>query len=83
MAIKPGIDRFGVNRVIVPTVPFPYNAPKLNPKLPLGRSEALISGQLALNIDSASFHQISEACGGDATRIGAHVKAICFQMPYD
>jgi L-erythro-3,5-diaminohexanoate dehydrogenase len=27
----------------------------------------------SLNIDSASFHQISEACGGDVSRIEAHI----------
>ena len=59
-----GADRFGTHRVMVPRGSLPQQAQKLSPALPIRGNEMLIEVE-ALNIDSASFHQIRESCGGD------------------
>ncbi|HUP57736.1 MAG TPA: L-erythro-3,5-diaminohexanoate dehydrogenase [Bdellovibrionota bacterium] len=50
----------------------PQQAEKIDPSLPIAVDELLIEVE-SLNIDSASFHQISEACGGDVAKISAHI----------
>lgn len=50
----------------------PQQAEKLDASLPIAEDELLIEVE-SLNIDSASFHQISEACGGDVQAIGRHI----------
>jgi L-erythro-3,5-diaminohexanoate dehydrogenase len=53
----------------------PQQAEKLDPSLPIAEDELLIEVE-SLNIDSASFHQISEVCGGDSEKIGKHVQEL-------
>lgn len=50
----------------------PQQADALDASLPIAEDELLIEVE-SLNIDSASFHQISSACGGDLARIEQHV----------
>jgi L-erythro-3,5-diaminohexanoate dehydrogenase len=61
--------------VVSPAGVLPQRALRLDPDLLLGDDELAIDVD-ALNIDSASFKQISDAVGGDAARIGAEVTAI-------
>ena len=61
--------------MVSPAGVLPQRALRLDPDLLLGDDELAIDVD-ALNIDSASFKQISDAVGGDATRIGAEVTAI-------
>ncbi len=65
-------DRLGLQRVVGQMGLLPQQAEKVDPSLPIARDELLIEVE-SLNIDSASFHQISQACGGDAEKIGAHI----------
>ncbi|MBI3544441.1 MAG: L-erythro-3,5-diaminohexanoate dehydrogenase, partial [Deltaproteobacteria bacterium] len=43
--------------------------------MPIRDNELLIEVE-ALNIDSASFHQIKEACGSDVVKMQAHIEAL-------
>ena len=61
--------------MVSPAGVLPQRALRLDPDLLLGDDELAIDVD-ALNIDSASFKQISDAVGGDAARIGAEVTAI-------
>ncbi|MBI5701621.1 zinc-binding dehydrogenase [Candidatus Saganbacteria bacterium] len=70
------MDYFSTGRVVAPKGAMLFSARKLDPKLPIRPSEALISGRLTLNIDSASFHQISDVCHGDPAMIGDHIAKI-------
>lgn len=65
----------GAHRVIEPRGAMPQDAWRIDNTPVAGRSEVLCEVDV-LNIDSASFKQISEACGADATRIGEHVREI-------
>ena len=65
-------DPLGLSRVIEPKGVLPQQAECIDPSLPLAQDELEIEVE-SLNIDSASFHQISEACGGDLARIEKHV----------
>jgi L-erythro-3,5-diaminohexanoate dehydrogenase len=65
-------DPLGIQRSLHPRGVLPQQAETLDPKLPLAQDEALIEVE-SLNIDSASFHQIREACGGDLTRMERHI----------
>src|SRR3954469_20363559 len=65
-------DPFGVQRVISPQGVLPQQAEKLDCSLPIAEDELLIEVE-SLNIDSASFHQISEVCQGDLKRIEKHI----------
>lgn len=65
-------DQLGIQRVIQPKGALPQQAESVDPSLPIARDELLVEVE-SLNIDSASFHQISEACGGDPGRIEAHI----------
>jgi L-erythro-3,5-diaminohexanoate dehydrogenase len=53
----------------------PQQADRLDASLPIAEDELLIEVE-SLNIDSASFHQISQACAGDSARIAAHIQAL-------
>ncbi len=66
-------DPFGVQRVILPQGVLPQQADRVDPSLPIAEDELLIEVE-SLNIDSASFHQISEACGNDIHRIETHIQ---------
>ena len=66
-------DHLGLQRVVGGSPGLlPQQAEKLDPALPIAEDELLIDVE-SLNIDSASFHQISEACAGDLARIEKHI----------
>src|SRR4051794_51883 len=65
-------DRFGIQRVVAPSGVLPQQAEKIDPSLPIAEDELLIEVE-SLNIDSASFHQISEVCGGGVGKIERHI----------
>ena len=69
------MDPYGLRRVVSPPGVLPQRADRLDPDLPLGDDELSIDVD-ALNIDSASFKQISDAVGRDPARIGAEVASI-------
>jgi L-erythro-3,5-diaminohexanoate dehydrogenase len=69
---RSGGDRFGTARVLAPKGVLPQQADQLDPRLPIYDNELLIDVE-ALNIDSASFHQIKQACGADPARMEAHI----------
>ena len=59
---------FGTHRVLEPAGALPQAARKLDNRLPMQANELLIQVE-TLNVDSASFTQIREACGGDKERM--------------
>jgi L-erythro-3,5-diaminohexanoate dehydrogenase len=65
-------DPFGIQRVLEPKGVLPQQAERVSPALPLAEDEMLIEVE-SLNIDSASFHQISEACHHDLAKIEKHI----------
>ncbi len=65
-------DPFGIGRVKKPAGSLPQQAEEIDPSLPLREDELLIEVE-CLNIDSASFHQISETNGGDIKKIERHI----------
>jgi L-erythro-3,5-diaminohexanoate dehydrogenase len=65
-------DRLGLQRVVGQKNLLPQQAEKIDPSLPIARDELLIEVE-SLNIDSASFHQIAEACGKEDARIEKHI----------
>lgn len=65
-------DPLGVQRVVSPVGVLPQQADVLDPSLPLAEDELLLEVE-CLNVDSASFHQISETCGGDLAAIERHL----------
>jgi len=69
------VDPYGLRRVISPAGVLPQRADRLDPDLPLGDDELSIDVD-ALNIDSASFKQISDEVGRDAVRMGEEVGRI-------
>ncbi len=58
--------------MVAPKGVLPQQAERIDPSLALAEDELKIQVE-SLNIDSASFHQISEACGGDLQKIEAHI----------
>lgn len=66
------LHRLGTHRVIDPPGAMPQNAWKID-NTPVAHDNEILCSVDVLNIDSASFKQISDACEGDAARIGAHV----------
>lgn len=72
MGIMGSTDYFGIGRVVSPKGSLPQQAEVLDSSLPLRSDELLIDVE-SLNIDSASFHQISEVCGGDIAKIEKHI----------
>lgn len=62
------MERFGTHRTLEPRGFLPQQATALDPHGPLADDEVLIEVDY-LNIDSASWHQIREACGDDETRM--------------
>ncbi len=69
------MDPYGLRRVVSPPGVLPQRADRLDPDLPLGDDELRIDVE-ALNVDSASFKQISDAVGHDPVRIGEEVARI-------
>lgn len=74
MKLRPS-DPLGIQRVVKPKGVLPQQAETLDPSLPIASDELLIEVE-SLNIDSASFHQISEACSHDVKEIEKHILAL-------
>ena len=72
-ALEATLDALGSHRVLEPAGALPQNAWKLD-NTPVAYANEILCDVDALCIDSASFKQISDACGGDVQRIGAHIK---------
>ena len=64
----------GTHRVVDPPGGMPQQAWRLD-NTPIVEESEILCDVEALNIDSASFKQIAEACDGDPARIGEHVAA--------
>jgi L-erythro-3,5-diaminohexanoate dehydrogenase len=69
------LDPYGLRRVVRPSGVLPQQAQVLDARLPMGEDELFIDVE-HLNIDAASFRQLSAACGGDVARIADSVRAI-------
>ena len=69
------MDPYGLRRVLSPKGVLPQRADALDPSLPLGDDELSIAVE-ALNVDAASFKQISASAGGDPARIGEEILSI-------
>ena len=57
-------------------------AERLDPSAAMAEDELLIEVE-SLNIDSASFHQISEACRKDSAAIGLHIQNLVANFSFD
>src|ERR1700690_3367721 len=68
----------GSHRVIEPPGALPQNAWKID-NAPVARENEILCDVEILNVDAASFTQMSEACGGDATAIGALILATVYE----
>jgi L-erythro-3,5-diaminohexanoate dehydrogenase len=65
----------GIHRVLEPAGAMPQEAWRIDNTPVVGSNELLCEVD-ALNIDSASFRQIAEACDFDPSRVGEHVAGI-------
>ncbi len=65
-------DPFGIQRVLEPQGVLPQQAERVDPSLPIAEDEILIEVE-SLNIDSASFHQISKVCQGQLEQMEKHI----------
>jgi L-erythro-3,5-diaminohexanoate dehydrogenase len=65
----------GVHRVLEPPGVLPQAAERLDPHPDIGPDEVRLAVQ-RLNLDAASFRQLSEACGGDGAAVRAAVLEI-------
>ena len=75
VAFNRQIDALGTHRVIDPPGAMPQNAQKID-NTPVAFENEILCDVETLNIDSASFKQIRDACGGDAGRIAEHIMQI-------
>lgn len=64
----------GTHRVLEPADAMPQSAWKID-NTPVAHDNEILCAVETLNVDSASFKQIADACDGDATRIGEHILA--------
>lgn len=62
----------GTHRVVEPAGSMPQTAWKID-NTPVALDNEILCEVETLNIDSASFKQIHDACGGDASAIGRHI----------
>ena len=69
-------DKYGVHRVIEPKGVLTQAAYKIDNDMTKRYSNEIICDVISLNVDSASFTQISEACGGDEQKIGEMIMGI-------
>ena len=69
-------NKYGTHRVIEPKGVLTQAAWKLDNDMTKHYSNEIICDVISLNIDSASFTQISEACGGDEQKIGEMIMGI-------
>ncbi len=72
-AIVP-LCQLGSHRVLEPLGALPQSAWKVD-NTPVARANEILCDVETLNIDSASFTQIRDACGGDADAIAEHMLA--------
>lgn len=74
MSITSGrrLHPLGAHRVIDPPGAMPQNAWKID-NTPVAHDNEILCSVDVLNIDSASFKQIADACEGDAARITDHL----------
>ncbi|MGY1710227.1 L-erythro-3,5-diaminohexanoate dehydrogenase [Geodermatophilus sp. SYSU D00758] len=66
------VRALGVHRVLEPPGVLPQAALRLDPDPAIGPDEVRVSVQ-RLNLDAASFRQLSESCGGDGAAVRAAV----------
>ena len=69
-------NKYGTHRVIEPKGVLTQAAQKLDNDMSKRYSNEIICDVISLNIDSASFTQIEEACGGDEKKIGDMIMGI-------
>ncbi len=69
-----GGSRLGSHRVLEPKGALPQAAWKLD-NTPRPYANEILCEVETLNVDSASFKQIADACGGDPAAIAAHIQA--------
>ncbi len=69
-------NKYGTHRVIEPKGVLTQAAWKLDNDMTKHYSNEIICDVISLNVDSASFTQISEACGGDEKKIGEMIMGI-------
>jgi L-erythro-3,5-diaminohexanoate dehydrogenase len=70
--LKSRAHPMGAHRVLEPAGAMPQDAWRID-NTPAARENEILCEVDVLNIDSASFRQIAEACDFDARRIGEHV----------
>ena len=69
-------NKYGTHRVIEPKGVLTQAAWKIDNDMTKNYSNEIICDVISLNIDSASFTQIEEACGGDEQKIGEMIMGI-------
>ena len=69
-------NKYGTHRVIEPKGVLTQAAWKVDNDMTKRYSNEIICNVTSLNVDSASFTQISEACGGDEKKIGEMILGI-------
>ena len=69
-------NKYGTHRVIEPKGVLTQAAWKIDNDMDKKYSNEIICDVISLNVDSASFTQISEACGGDEKKIGEMIMGI-------
>ena len=69
-------NKYGTHRVIEPKGVLTHAAWKIDNDMTKHYSNEIICDVISLNIDSASFTQIEEACGGDEQKIGEMIMGI-------
>jgi len=72
IAMQRELHPLGTHRVIEPPGAMPQNAWKID-NTPVAYENEILCDVETLNIDSASFKQISDHCGGDDAAIGEHI----------
>ena len=69
-------NKYGTHRVIEPKGVLTQAAWKIDNDMTKHYSNEIICDVISLNIDSASFTQIEEACGGDEQKIGEMIMGL-------
>lgn len=69
-------NKYGTHRVIEPKGVLTQAAYKIDNDMSKRYSNEIICDVISLNVDSASFTQIEEACGGDEQKIGEMIMGI-------
>ena len=69
-------NKYGTHRVIEPKGVLTQAAWKIDNDMTKHYSNEIICDVISLNVDSASFTQIEEACGGDEQKIGEMIMGI-------